>query len=91
MKFNIGKLYMTAAIAEALKDNTQFSIEIHAALYRYSNCDWGDMSGEDKRINDSALKDGDRIFAAYKTSKGKIWIITEADRSCTTILFPSDY
>jgi hypothetical protein len=45
----------------------------------------------DKELNDLAVKTGERILEAYETSKGKIWIITEWDRSATTILFPNEY
>ena len=54
--------------------------------------DWGEVDEEDKRLNDAALKDGTRLLSAYVTSRGAgLWIITEADRSATTILLPSEY
>ena len=49
------------------------------------------MEQEDIEANSEALRNGERLFAAYETSEGKIWIITEADRSATTILFPDEY
>lgn len=49
------------------------------------------MDEEDKASNEQALIEGSRIMGAYQTCKGKIWIITEADRTATTILFPSEY
>lgn len=49
------------------------------------------MDEEDKQMNDDALSTGNRIFAAYHTCKGKIYIITEWDRSATTILFADEY
>ncbi len=67
-----------------------------AGLYlkRHYTGDWGDLSAEDKRANDTAVKSGEgRVFSAYVLPDGvtKIWIITEADRSATTVLLPSDY
>lgn len=63
------------------------------SLERYKNCDWGDLDEEDKMMNGEALKCGDRLLAAYKNAEKdwKIWIITEADRKTTTILFPEEY
>ena len=56
------------------------------------SADWGDMCRSDRELNDSAVKSGnDRILAAYETCEGKIYIITDRDRSYTTILFAADY
>ncbi|ALV07318.1 hypothetical protein [Roseateles depolymerans] len=62
-------------------------------LLRHVNCDSGDIDLRDKRLNDEAVASGmDRIFSAYKLLSGdKLWVITDADRSSTTILLPSDY
>lgn len=60
-------------------------------LQRHALGDWGELSEGDKLQNDLALRDGDeRIFSAYDTSFGRVWIITEHDRSYTTILLPSE-
>lgn len=62
------------------------------ALSRHFNGDWGDLCGSDKIANDRALQYGDRLLSAYHAPDGtKFWIITEADRSCTTVLLPDDY
>ena len=92
MTFELGQLVATKAIAVAMEQDNKFLREVHGALDRYITRDWGEMPEEDKAMNDEALESGeDRIFAAYDTSKGKIWIITEWDRSATTVLFPEDY
>jgi len=52
---------------------------------------WGDVCQEDWQANDQSVKNGSRILSAYETPKGKIWIITESDRSSTTVLLPSEY
>ena len=66
--------------------------EITNLLTRHILCDWGDLGQEDKALNDAALLSGqDRIFSAYNTSQGKVWIITEHDRSLTTVLLPAEY
>ena len=92
MIFELGKLVASKAIAVAMEEDNKFLREVHGALDRYITRDWGEMEEEDKAMNDEALESGkDRIFAAYDTSRGKIWIITEWDRSATTVLFPEDY
>jgi lipocalin len=91
-KLNLGILCMTDEIICTMGANKQFTKEITAALQRYYSGDWGDMCREDKKLNDNAVKSGeDRIVAAYETSESKIYIITEWDRSYTTILFASEY
>ena len=88
--FEMGLLVITNGINDKL-DSVRFSKEITVALHRVTNADWGEMDPEDIEANNEALRTGERLFAAYQTSEGKIWIITEADRSATTILFPDEY
>lgn len=72
---------------------------INKCLARYQKCDWGEMCQEDIDANNQAINEGARVFASYKlpddlrvdTGEEKIWIITEWDRSYTTILYPSEY
>ncbi len=90
--FNMGEIYETHKINDAIDNNKQFEKEILNCFMRYKNHDWGDICAKDKQSNDKALKNEEiRIFAAYETSKGKIYIITEWDRSATTIFFASEY
>jgi hypothetical protein len=60
-------------------------------LARHSSGDWGDLDEEDRRENELSLKQGWRIVSSYPVGEKTIWIITEADRSSTTILLPEDY
>jgi hypothetical protein len=61
-------------------------------LHRHVSADWGELSEEDVQENERSLREGFRLLSAYRTAKGqKMWIITEADRSATTILLPSEY
>lgn len=91
--FEIGELYMTHGIKRAMDNSRTFIFELLEILQRYCQADWSDMEyEEDKEANDEALATNeDRIFATYNTSEGKIYIITEWDRSYTTIMFPSEY
>lgn len=87
MLFSLGKVVATSN-ALSLIDQA----DINIALARYMACDWGDLCEEDKAINDYAIKNGERILASYKSGKGvTFWIITEWDRSVTTVLLPEDY
>ena len=64
---------------------------LFAYLVRHLSGDWGDLGDDDKRENEFSLKNGFRILSAYNTNSGKLWIITEADRSVTTFLLPEEY
>lgn len=86
-----GSMYMTAGVRDAIAYDDKFSKEVTQSIARYRCCDWGELCELDKKRNDEALIGYNRIFAAYETSKGKLWIITEPDKSATTILFPSEY
>lgn len=91
-KFKVGQTVVTRAIDELMQTDKSFTAFINESFNRYLNCDWGSVCDEDKSLNDDAVKNGKRILAAYVDSTGrKIWIITEWDRSVTTILFPTDY
>lgn len=72
--------------------NTLNKTDIQSALLKHSRGDWGLSCHDDKQANDVALENGDRIVSVYKDrNKKKFWIITEADRSATTVLLPDDY
>jgi hypothetical protein len=66
--------------------------EILTALGRHVRGDWGTVDAEDWKSNDRALVEGTRLLSAYDSKQGiRFWIITEWDRSVTTILLPEDY
>jgi hypothetical protein len=89
-RFALGQTYITPGAEEALMIAGQTAIEF---LRRHMSCDWGsELSDEDVQENEVSLKEGFRLLSAYRTGKGqKLWIITEADRSATTVLLPSEY
>ena len=90
-KVSLGKLVMTRAVHDKMNNDIDFAIGVLDSMERYRSCDWGDLCESDKAENEQALKDGERIFALYNIGSGKIYIITEWDRSVTTILFPYEY
>lgn len=95
--FNVGKVVATIGVNDTIKENEQFAREIISALQRYVNKDWGDLDEEDKQTNEDALQYPDDLYllGAYKTCKGKIYIITNrisetAGDNATTICFPDE-
>jgi hypothetical protein len=60
-------------------------------LARHATGDWGELCAFDRSQNRIALRDGYRVFSSYDAPSGRVWIITEADRSITTILLPEEY
>ena len=66
-------------------------IRIPGLIKRHVTGDWGELGAEDAKLNDLAVNDGTRIFSAYQMRGEKVWVITEADRSATTVLLPSEY
>ena len=92
-KFELGQTVMTNGINEAMKESGIFTLEVQRAFEKYKQADFSEMEyPEDVAMNESAIKNNDqRIFATYNTIKGKIYIVTEWDRSVTTVLFPNEY
>ena len=87
--FPLGKSLATPAALEAIDRAGQSPSDF---LHRHALCDWGEVCPSDRELNDLALDEGTRVLSAYRTSKDvRIWIITEADRSATTILLPEEY
>ena len=90
-RFPIGQLVATSGVVAFMDDNPERRAAVLQCLKRHMNEDWGDVDSHDQKVNDEAVKHGYRILSAYKVDDTKIWIITEADRSATTILFPDEY
>ena len=82
----------TVATPIALAELERAKQKVDEFLRRHECGDWGEVQEEDWAANDRALKTGERILSSYKLRTGEtIWIITEADRSSTTLLLPSEY
>jgi hypothetical protein len=87
--FPLGMVVMTPRAAALLVDA---SIHTREIIERHQSGDWGDLYPEDCTLNNDALKNGARILSAYKLKGGgRLWVITEADRSVTTLLLPCEY
>lgn len=83
----LGQLVITPAAASALAQP-----DVVTALRRHASGDWGEVDDHDRSANDAALTDGTRLLSAYTSAGGTaFWVVTEADRSVTTVLLPDDY
>jgi hypothetical protein len=88
-KFALGSLVATPGALKVIEASGQSPAEF---LDRHAAGDWGDVSAGDARLNDAAMKAGERLLSAYVTLKGeRIWIITEADHRSTCILLSDEY
>jgi len=89
-RFSPGQLVMTIGVDDLVR---QGRLNPAPFLRRHLHGDWGDLSDDDRQLNDAALKSGeDRLFSSYQVTRNlKLWIITEWDRSVTTLLLPSEY
>lgn len=88
-KFPLGQVVATPGALNALAEAGQTPLEFIA---RHAVGDWGELDAEDRAENERSLKDDCRLLSAYTLRDGtRLWIITEADRSATTILLPEEY
>ena len=85
-KFAMGRIVITANAQARLEP-----ADVQQALGRHASGDWGDLCSEDTRSNADALKHGGRLMSVYGRGDTLFWVITECDRSVTTVLMPLDY
>jgi hypothetical protein len=86
-RFPLGRVVTTANALETLTQE-----DIITGIQRHQAGDWGDLEPDDKAANEMALIEGTRLLSAYRSANAKtFWIITEADRSVSTVLLPEDY
>ena len=97
-ELKLGELVATCGIESEMEETYGFRDFCMHCVLRHRALDWGDICDEDKQSNDLAVMNGDRILSAYTIPRfccigyaQKIWIITERDRSVTTVLFPHEY
>ena len=97
MLFQLGQVVMTCGIAAKMGTDPSFARGVRSSLERHTTGDWGDVGEESRRMNDDSLEAerngewSDRLFSLYDIEGTEIFIITEADRSVTTILLPEEY
>jgi hypothetical protein len=87
--FACGQLVMTPGVAYLVQEGSLRPVQY---LARHFIGDWGDLSDRDRAANDAAVRRGERLLSSYRiTDTLRLWIITEADRSATTLLLPHEY
>lgn len=87
--FEMGRLVATRGAITFCDDHL---ISMISLVRRHLRGDWGDMCDSDKKQNDDAVRTGEaRIFSSYDFPQGRVWVITETDRSSTCVLLPSEY
>ena len=84
----LGKVVATPGVLKLLSEIGEDPFDF---LARHAAGDWGDLCAFDHRQNEIALREGLRVLSSYDVPAGRVWIITEADRSVTTILLPEEY
>lgn len=88
-RFSLGAIVATPGALRALDESGESALDF---LRRHVSGDWGELDEEDKRENELSLAQGFRLLSAYRLrTDEKLWIITEADRSVTTLLLPDEY
>lgn len=89
VSFELGRILSTPGALEAFKRAGEHPL---AYLQMHAAGDWGIVGKEDWEANNQSVEDGTRILSAYRLKDGtKVWVITEADRSATTVLLPEEY
>ncbi len=88
ISFPLGQIVATPGALNLLDRSAVNAAEL---IQRHQSGDWGNVPPEDAEENDHSVVNGFRILSSYPIGEGRIWIITEADRSCTTLLLPEEY
>lgn len=92
MKFSLGQLVWTRGVNDRVADDEAFAKFVTQSMHRHAIGDWGNLTADDVKENEYSLGHELRLLSAYEQEGlPKIWIITEADRSVTTVLFPDEY
>ena len=86
--FPLGRVVATTGALKMLVEAGEDPLSL---LSRHCSGDWGDVDTHDRRENERSIKNDWRVLSSYPVGEGKVWIITEADRSVTTILLPEEY
>ena len=84
----LGKVVATPGAINLLSEAGE---DAFCYLARHATGDWGELCSFDRRQNEIALRTGERVLSSYPVGEGRVWVITEADRSITTILLPEEY
>lgn len=90
-RLQLGRTVATIGVDTWMSEDQSRRVAVSQCLMRHASGDWGAVCPEDSQINDEALIREERVLSAYEVDERKIWVITEWDRSVTTVLFPEEY
>ncbi len=85
---SLGRVVATPGALKAMSDAGEHPL---GYLARHATGDWGELCAFDRRENERSMRHGMRVLSSYPIGDGRVWVITEADRSVTTILLPEEY
>ncbi|MGA4422893.1 hypothetical protein ACI2UY_22395 [Ralstonia nicotianae] len=91
LPFKLGDVVMTTGVFDYMNQHGLLGVVPAMLAARHAMGDWGDVCEEDRNSNNRALEEGRRLMSSYMVGSCKIWVITEADRSVTTLLLPDEY
>ena len=92
MYLKLGKTLGSPSVAQRMHDDHEFAAWVSKCLIRHNACDWGDVTKEDAELNNVAVSKNARVLSVYNHKVfPTIWLVTEGDRSSTSIIFPSEY
>ncbi len=86
----LGRVYVTEGVVVSFPNNDDVN-NLAQIITRHQEGDWGDTCNDDKKLNEAALKNGGRIVSKYKYKEEELFVITEADRSLTTMMLTGEY
>ncbi len=91
--FEPGQIRVTGCVSDLMAEDPDFERIAMASLHRHLAGDWGEISEDDRDMNNAAMVNGDRILSVYLApcAEGRVYILTDYDRESTTMLFPSEY
>ena len=89
--FTLGQVVMTQGIHQLVFEDKLNFADLMTMLLKHQAGDWGEVDVEDREVNDRALATNEHLVSVYTINETRIWVITEADRSSTTILLPEEY
>lgn len=87
----LGQIVSTRGVVDHMTESKISQVVLNELITRHQKGDWGDIPEEDREVNEQAVTNGERVMSSYMLGDKKIWIITEWDRSVTTVLFPDEY
>lgn len=94
MILELGQVVITRGVATSIEQNPAFAGFVVSAIRRHQKCDWSELDSEDQQENELSVEQGYRVISAFTIPNNddkKLWVITEANRTLTTVLYPEEY